>query len=68
MKISEEEQVPNIRYCPVPAVEAAQKLGNPLTSNIVMLGAVQALTDAISLDALKKVVEVRFHRFKDVKL
>jgi 2-oxoglutarate ferredoxin oxidoreductase subunit gamma len=68
VKISEKEQVPDLRYYPVPAVEAARELGNPLTANMVMLGAVQALTDAIDLDALKKAVEVRFPRFMDVNL
>jgi 2-oxoglutarate ferredoxin oxidoreductase subunit gamma len=66
VKISEAEHIPDLRYYPVAAIEAAQELGNPLAANMVMLGAVQALTDAIDLDALKKTVEVRFPRFKRV--
>jgi len=66
--IPDEEKAAGITYYPVPALGAAQELGNPLTANMVMLGAVQALTGAVSLEALKGAVSDRFPRFRDLNL
>ncbi|HUV33430.1 MAG TPA: 2-oxoacid:acceptor oxidoreductase family protein [Candidatus Desulfaltia sp.] len=66
--IPEGEKTPGVMYYPVPALGAARELGNPLTANMVMLGAVQALTGAVSLEALKGAVGDRFPRFRDVNL
>ncbi|MFH2111759.1 MAG: 2-oxoacid:acceptor oxidoreductase family protein [Candidatus Bathyarchaeota archaeon] len=66
--IPEGERAPGVRYYPVPALGAARELGNPLAANMVMLGAVQALTGAVSLEALKGAVGDRFPRFRDVNL
>ncbi len=68
LDIPEGERLPGVRYVPVPALEAAQELGNPLAANMVMLGAVQAVTGAVSLNALKEAVVERFPRFRDVNL
>jgi 2-oxoglutarate ferredoxin oxidoreductase subunit gamma len=68
LDIPEGERVPGVRYIPVPALEAAQGLGNPLAANMVMLGVVQAVMGAVSLDALKEAVGERFPRFRDVNL
>jgi 2-oxoglutarate ferredoxin oxidoreductase subunit gamma len=62
------ERVPGVMYYPVPSLEAARELGNPLAANMVMLGAVQALTGAVSLGSLKEAVRDRFPRFSDVNL
>ncbi|TRO54209.1 hypothetical protein E2P71_04690 [Candidatus Bathyarchaeota archaeon] len=66
--IPDREKTPGIRYYPVPALGAAQELGNPLAANMVMLGAVQALTGAVSPEALKGAVSDRFPKFKDLNL
>ena len=66
--IPEGERLPGVRYYPVPALEAARELGAPLAANMVMLGVVQAVSGAVSLDALKEAVVERFPRFRDVNL
>ena len=66
--VPEKGRIPGVGYYPVPALEAARELGNPLAANMVMLGAVQALTGAVSLGALKEAVKDRFPRFRDVNL
>jgi 2-oxoglutarate ferredoxin oxidoreductase subunit gamma len=66
--IPEGERAPGVRYYPVPALEAARELGAPLAANMVMLGVVQAVSGAVSLDALKEAVVERFPRFRDVNL
>ncbi|MBN2335412.1 2-oxoacid:acceptor oxidoreductase family protein [Candidatus Bathyarchaeota archaeon] len=68
VEVPEGERVRGIRYIPVPAIEAAQQLGNPLAANMVVLGAVQAVTGVVSLEALKSSVEDRFPRFRDLNL
>lgn len=44
------------RLCEVPATRITEKLGRKLVANIVMLGALAALSDAVSADALKRAV------------
>jgi 2-oxoglutarate ferredoxin oxidoreductase subunit gamma len=68
VSVPEGERVPGVRYLSVPALEAAQGLGYPLVANMVMLGAVQAVSGAVSLDALREAVVERFPRFRDVNL
>jgi Pyruvate/2-oxoacid:ferredoxin oxidoreductase gamma subunit len=68
VSVPEGERVPGVRYVPVPALEAAQGLGNLLAANMVMLGAVQAVSGAVSLKAVKDAVMERFPRFRDVNL
>jgi 2-oxoglutarate ferredoxin oxidoreductase subunit gamma len=66
--VPEGDRVPGVRYYPVPALEVARGMGNPLVANMVMLGAVQVLTGAVSLEALKEAVGDRFPRFREVNL
>lgn len=59
---------PSISYYGIPSVEKATELGNPLVANMVMLGAAQAITGIITMDALKASIADRFPRFVDLNL
>lgn len=52
----------------VPAIKIAEELGNRLTANMVMLGAVQSITDVVSSESLKQAVEYRFPRYIEINL
>lgn len=52
----------------VPAIKIAEELGNRLTANMVMLGAVQSITDVVSSESLKQAVEDRFPRYIEINL
>ena len=60
------EKKEGVSYFGVPALETAKKLGNSLAANMVMLGAVQAITGQVTLDALKLSIKDRFPRFVDL--
>lgn len=62
------EKNPSINYFGIPAVQKATEIGNPLAANMVMLGAVQAITGIINMDALKASITDRFPRFVDLNL
>lgn len=47
---------PSCKLFIVPATKAAEELGTRVVANVVMLGAFQAITDAISYESLKKAV------------
>lgn len=61
-------QKPGVFYHGIPAVAKATELGNPLAANMVMLGAAQAITGMIDMDALKASITDRFPRFVDLNL
>ncbi len=46
----------------LPAIAAAESLGKKIVANIVMLGAVPAVCNAVQLDAVKKAAADRFPR------
>ncbi len=52
----------------VPAIKIAEELGNRLTANMVMLGAVQSITDVVSSESLKQAVKDRFPRYIEINL
>jgi 2-oxoglutarate ferredoxin oxidoreductase subunit gamma len=59
---------PNKKYHGVTAVTTANELGNPLAANMVMLGAVQALTGVVKAEALATSITDRFPRRKELNL
>jgi 2-oxoglutarate ferredoxin oxidoreductase subunit gamma len=47
----------DIKIIPVPANEAAEKLGNPSIANVVMCGAIVKNTAVVQMDSIKKGME-----------
>lgn len=66
--VSGQDRRRDVKYFGVPAVEAAKEIGNVLTANIVMLGALQEITGRFKLEALRKSVIDRFPKYKDINL
>ncbi len=66
--IPEKSMDPDISYHGVPAVATANELGNRLAANMVMLGAVQALTGIVKPEALAASISDRFPRRKTINL
>jgi 2-oxoglutarate ferredoxin oxidoreductase subunit gamma len=64
VEISEKKE--RVSYFGISALETAKKLGNSLAANMVMLGAVQAITGQVTLEALKLSIKDRFPRFVDL--
>jgi 2-oxoglutarate ferredoxin oxidoreductase subunit gamma len=62
------EKRERVSYHGIPAIETAKKLGNILAANMVMLGAVQAITGQVTLDALRLSIKDRFPRFVDLNI
>jgi 2-oxoglutarate ferredoxin oxidoreductase subunit gamma len=54
------------RIVEIPAAEAAEKLGKKILTNVVMLGALSAVSPAVSPDALKRALADRFPKAKDL--
>jgi 2-oxoglutarate ferredoxin oxidoreductase subunit gamma len=52
----------------VPALDEAEKLGKKIVANIVILGAIPAVCDAVSLDNLKKSVADRFPKVIELNM
>lgn len=63
-----DEQLNHVRHIGIRATEAAKQLGNPLVTNMVMLGAVQKITGRFSIESLKNSVKDRFPRYVDLNL
>ena len=68
VKIPEKEFRKDVTYYGIPAVETARELGNVLVANMVILGAFQAITGRIHIEALKESVRERFPRHIDFNL
>lgn len=68
--ISREESIirEDITYHGIPAAETASSLGNRLVANIVMLGTTIGITDAASIEAVRKAVRDRFPKYVEVNL
>ena len=64
------ESVPllHTRQYPVPASKVASELGSQIVANMVMLGAVAAVTGLLSLEDISPVIEKRTGRFAGVNL
>lgn len=57
-----------VSHIPIPAVKTADKLGSQMTANMVMLGAVVAVTKIVSLRNLFEVIEKETGKFANVNL
>lgn len=57
---------PTRRIVEIPATEAAEKIGKKILTNVVMLGALSAVSPAVSPEALKKALADRFPKAKDL--
>ena len=57
---------PARRVIEIPAMEAAEKIGKKILTNVVMLGGLSAVSPAVSPDALKKALADRFPKAKDL--
>jgi 2-oxoglutarate ferredoxin oxidoreductase subunit gamma len=68
VNIPKNDMDPNKKYHRVPAVATANELGNPLAANMVMLGAVQALTGVVRAEALAASISDRFPKRKELNL
>jgi len=42
------------RHCPIPALSAAAEMGRPGAANMIMLGALVALSNLVGLETLKQ--------------
>ena len=68
IKEPENSVIPGTRLIGVPAIDEAQELGNPLAANMVMLGAAQPVTMAVTVEALQGSIRDRFPRFVELNL
>jgi 2-oxoglutarate ferredoxin oxidoreductase subunit gamma len=68
MDIPKESMKPDKSYYGVPAVATANEVGNKLAANMVMLGAVQALTGVVKAEALAASILDRFPRRTELNL
>ena len=57
---------PARRIIEIPAMEAAEKMGKKILTNVVMLGGLSAVSPAVSPEALKKALADRFPKAKDL--
>jgi 2-oxoglutarate ferredoxin oxidoreductase subunit gamma len=59
---------PARRVVEIPAMEAAEKIGKKILTNVVMLGGLSAVSPAVSPEALKKALADRFPKAKDLNV
>jgi len=57
---------PARRVVEIPAMEAAEKMGKKILTNVIMLGGLSAVSPAVSPEALKKALADRFPKAKDL--
>lgn len=62
------EKKDNVKFYKVPAARIAEQLGNRVVANVVMLGALIALTQAVSAEAMKETVRARWPKFAEINL
>jgi len=68
VEIPKEQKRENVKYHAIPAVEKAKEIGNVLTANMIMLGALQEITGKVNFEALRSSVIDRFPKYKDINL
>lgn len=66
--VSLEEENKGIKYFKVPATRTAEELGNRIVANVVMLGAIVAVANLVSVEAMKKAVKARWPRYSELNL
>ena len=54
VKLEENELIKDSTYYYVSSLKEAEELGNKLVANMVMLGFVQSITEAVSVHALEE--------------
>ena len=57
---------PTKRVVEIPDMDAAEKIGKKILTNVVMLGGLSAVSPAVSPEALKKALADRFPKAKDL--
>jgi len=57
---------PSRRVVEIPAMDAAEKIGKKILTNVVMLGGLSAVSPAVTPEALKKALADRFPKAKDL--
>lgn len=58
----------DLKLLGVPAISTAESLGRKIVANVVMLGSVPAVCDAVSIDALRKAAADRFPKAAELNL
>lgn len=58
----------DLKLVGIPAITTAESLGKKIVANVVMLGAVPALSNAVSLDAVKKAAADRFPKAVELNM
>ena len=66
--ISLKDKKRGIKYFKIPATKAAERLGNRIVANVVMLGALTELTNVVSVEAMKKAVKSRWPKYSELNL
>jgi 2-oxoglutarate ferredoxin oxidoreductase subunit gamma len=57
-----------VTYLAIPATKLAQEIGAPQATNVIMLGAVAAVSKIIAIDSLRKAVTERFPKAVSLNL
>ncbi len=68
VQVPENELTEGVTYYRVPAMREAEALGNKLAANMVMLGAAQAVTEAVSVESLEEAIKQRFPRYAEINI
>ncbi|MFB0550960.1 MAG: 2-oxoacid:ferredoxin oxidoreductase subunit gamma [Nitrososphaeria archaeon] len=66
--VSVENRRKDVRYHEIPSTAVAERLGNKIVANIVMLGTLVALTGVVSKEAIRQSVEDRFPKQAELNL
>ena len=66
--IPEDKWIEGVIYYKIPSIRTAEELGNQLVANMVMLGAVQAITGAVSEISLVEAIKQRFPRYIELNV
>lgn len=61
-KLGEDEFRGDVKLVSVAAGETAERLGNPIVANMVLLGALAKRTELLTLDMLKEAFDVQMHQ------
>jgi 2-oxoglutarate ferredoxin oxidoreductase subunit gamma len=54
--IAQQKEKSNIRAYPVPATKMAEEMGKTIFANVIMLGALTAITDLVNIEAMKNAI------------
>jgi 2-oxoglutarate ferredoxin oxidoreductase subunit gamma len=68
VQVSDKDLMEGVTYYSIPSVREAEALGNRLAANMVMLGAAQAVTQAVSEESLEEAIRQRFPRYTELNI